>query len=76
VKTLRNLCIGVAAAVLGIGAASAQETAKPADKPAAKSEQSHRHGGNRGDHGCRHQGGERHEHQKDQKDQKHEHERR
>jgi len=72
VKTLRNLCIGAAAAaVLGIGAASAQETAKPADKPAVKSERSHRHGGShRGDHGCRHEGGARHEQQKDGK---HEH---
>ena len=70
-KTLRNLCIGaVAAAVLGIGAASAQETAKPADKPAAKAEHSHRHGGNhRGDQGCRHEGGARHQ----QKEGKHEH---
>jgi hypothetical protein len=64
VKTLRNLALATAAAVLGIGAAFAQDTAKPAAQPEA----AHRHG----QHGC-HGRSERHEHQKDEK---HEHDRR
>jgi hypothetical protein len=67
VQTLRNLALAAAATVLVIGAASAQDTAKPTAKPEA----AHRHG-QHGQHGC-HGRGERHDHQKDEK---HEHDRR
>jgi len=78
VKTLRNFALGaVAAAVLGIGAAAAQEPAKPAARP----ETAHRHAGHHGDHGhrgqhdqqgCEQGSGEKHG-QSQEKDGKHEH---
>ena len=75
-KILRNLTLGAAAAaVFGVGAAAAQETAKPAAKP----ETAHRHAGHPGHHGqhgqqgCEHRTGEKHEHPSQEKDEKHEH---
>ena len=65
-KTVRNLALAAAVAALGIGAAFAQDSAKPATQPEAAHAQHGQHGG------C-HAGGERHQHQKDGR---HEHDRR
>jgi hypothetical protein len=74
VKTLRNFALGAAAAAaFGIGAAAAQEPAKPAAKP----ETAHRHGAHHGQQGCHQGAGEKHHkhqgHGQHEKDEKHEH---
>ena len=72
-KTLRNFALGAAAAAaFGIGAAAAQEPAKPAAKPEAAHPRAGHHG-HRGQQGCGHGNGESHEQQRHGKDEKHEH---